>query len=256
MIRKQTKKALRQELILRTLDRNPAIRVGLLAQELDVSSETVRRDLAELEVKGQISRTYGGAIRGQQAEPAFAARMCFKVEERQAICHKAMMLVKDAESLFIGGGATTLHFARLFAPTVKRRLFVVTPSLPATLELGKNPLIKVMVLPGIYDNLEGLAQGSETLAAVSGYRTGFALVGATGINEEGVSEALIDSARVTSAIIQNAAQTLVLADDSKFNKRAITLTTGWSHNVALVSNRTPDSTICNAMAEAGSVLHV
>ena len=81
MPKNQSKKARRQSNILDVLQLDPAKRVTELANELDVSAETVRRDLAELDASGRIKRTYGGAVRIAQFEPALSERLKLHVAE-------------------------------------------------------------------------------------------------------------------------------------------------------------------------------
>ena len=69
-----SKKTRRQDLLLSVLEKNASIRVNELADQLDVSTETVRRDLSELDRTGQIKRTYGGAVRTKSFEPALEER--------------------------------------------------------------------------------------------------------------------------------------------------------------------------------------
>lgn len=222
---------------------------------MGVSSETVRRDLTELEEAGRLNRTYGGAVREAQMEPMLASRMPVQLEQRQAIVAAAIAHMDGADSIFIGGGATTLHLARALKNTA-RRLLVLTPSLNVVTELGRNPQIDILMLPGRYDRLEGLVQGQETLEAIEKYRVPLAFVGASGIDEEGVSEALVDAAQVSSAIIRQSGRTMVLADATKFNRRALTLTTEWKPGIALVTDRRPDADVSEAILGQGAEIIV
>lgn len=251
MKRKKNRKSQRQELILAALDRNPSMRVTALADEMGVSSETVRRDLSELEEAGRLNRTYGGAVREAQMEPMLASRMTVQLESRQAIVNAAIEQLNGIDSLFIGGGATTLHLARALKNT-SRRMLVITPSLNVVTELGRNPQIDILMLPGKYDRLEGLVQGQETLKAIGKYHAPMAIVGASGIDEEGVSEALVDAAQVSSAIIAHSERTMILADATKFDRRALTLTTAWKPTISLVTDQRPPDDISEAMLDGGS----
>jgi DeoR/GlpR family transcriptional regulator of sugar metabolism len=134
-----SKKSARHQRILDVLEINPTIRVNALATDLGVSTETVRRDLAELDKTGRIRRTYGGAVRTKTFEPALAERLKLHVQERERIARHAVTLLADVRSLFIGGGATTMHFARALR-SVDHPLTVLTPSLSIAMELASNPL--------------------------------------------------------------------------------------------------------------------
>ena len=84
----------RQARIVAELRAAPTLRVNELAGLLDVSTETVRRDLAELDERGLINRTYGGAMRPIAFEPALAERESLMVAERERIAAAAVELVE------------------------------------------------------------------------------------------------------------------------------------------------------------------
>ena len=105
----------RQARIVAELRGTPTLRVNELADMLVVSTETVRRDLAELAERGLINRTYGGAMRPVSFEPALAERESLMVAERERIASAAVKLISSGDILMIGGGATTLQFARRVA---------------------------------------------------------------------------------------------------------------------------------------------
>lgn len=248
---KKSKKTKRHERILSVLETNPTIRVNALADELGVSTETVRRDFSELDETGRLQRTYGGAVRTRLFEPALAERFKLHTEERRRVAARARTLLGDAGSIFIGGGATTHHFARAILD-IDRRLTVLTPAFNIAMELAVNPLIDVMSLAGIVEPKEGLVHGAETLRQIERFRTPVAVVGASALDERGVSEALLSAAEVYAAMIASADRTLVLADDSKFGKRSLQLITGWGPDITLVANQYPDDALREAITQSGT----
>jgi DeoR/GlpR family transcriptional regulator of sugar metabolism len=250
-----SKKAHRQELILSALDTNPSLRVSMLAEELGVSSETVRRDLAELDDTGRLRRTYGGAVRTSTLEPALAVRSQLFVRERELIARVAIERMGEVGTLFIGGGATTLHFARALRAS-ERALTVLTPALSIAAELSANPRIQVMMLPGIVEPAEGLVYGAETIRSIGQFRTPLAVVGASALDGEGVSEALLHAAQVYSAMTEAANETLVLADSSKFGDRSLQQILQWRPGMCLVTERAPEPELAEKLRGAGAELLV
>jgi DeoR/GlpR family transcriptional regulator of sugar metabolism len=246
---------MRHDRIIGILETNPTIRVNSLADKLEVSTETVRRDLAELDESGRLKRTYGGAVRTTTFEPALAERLKLFIEERDRMARHAVALLAGADSLFIGGGATSLHFARVLKSTA-RALTVLTPSIGVAMELAANPLIRVMSLPGIVEPNEGLMHGAETVKFIAQYRAPYAVVGASAIDEAGVSEALLGSAQVYSAIIAHADETFVLADHSKFGNRSLQLITTWRSGLTLVTDAYPDRNLKGAIIRGGATISV
>lgn len=250
-----SKKTQRHDRILSVLDVNPSIRVNELAGELGVSTETVRRDLSELDDTGRIKRTYGGAVLTKTFEPALAERSKLHIEAREAIAQLAVKRIGDANSLFIGGGATLLHFARALRQ-IDRKITVLTPAFSIATELSRNPMIEVMSLPGIVDPKEGMVSGGETLDCIAKFRTPLTVVGASGVDSHGVSEALLNAAQVYSAMIDNADETLVLADNSKFGMRSLQQITTLRKNLCIITEKLPDALMVKAVEHSGAELLV
>ena len=235
MPKKKSKKSQRHEQILDALRLDPAKRVNELALALNVSSETIRRDLAELDAKGSIRRTYGGAVRTSAREPALDERLKLYVPERERIARKTIELIADVDSLFVGGGATTLHFSQALKAQ-DRHLTVLTASLEVAMELATNPRFAVISLPGAVESKEGMVHGPETLRFISEYNVQAAIIGASAVDARGVTEALPAAADVFSAMIRQAEHTYIVADQSKLGKTSLKRILRWNANATLVTD--------------------
>ena len=252
MKRPRSRKEHRHGRILAALEANPALRVNQLAEQLAVSTETIRRDLAELDQIGRLSRTYGGAVStGRPFEPALTDRLTLHVAERHAIAQAAIAQFGEAETLVLGGGATMLTFARALRDTQQRRT-VITPAYPIAVELSANPLIEIMLLPGIFEPQERVVYGPETIRALDRYCAEVAIIGASGLATSGVSEAMLQVGEVYGAILRTAPRVVVLADHSKFGKRALTLLSSWNDRITLVTDQMPQGDLQMALREGGA----
>lgn len=248
----QTRKELRHAQILAAFEDNPALRVNQLAEDLGVSTETIRRDLAELDQIGRLSRTYGGAVSASKRfEPALNERLRLHVQERQAIARAAVLRFQNAETLLLGGGATMLAFARGLRAT-RQRITVITPAYPVAVELVTNPLIEVVMLPGILDSQEHLVCGPEAIRALERYRAEVAIIGASGLDPSGVSEAMLSVGEIYAALLAHADHGVVLADHSKFDRRALFLLQGWTPSLSLFTDQPPAGALAAALREGGS----
>ncbi|MBC8036349.1 MAG: DeoR/GlpR transcriptional regulator [Rhizobiales bacterium] len=236
----------RQARIVAELRASPALRVNELAALLHVSTETVRRDLAELDERGLINRTYGGAMRPVAFEPALVEREALMVAEREAIAAAAVKLVEPNDILMIGGGATTLHFARRLAAE-RNHVTVITHAFSIAMVLATNPLHKVLMLPGQYDGREGLIHGPDTIDALQRFRATTAFLGASGLTAEGPSDAGVGPGLVYGAMMRRAAHTIILADRSKFNRPSLAVYGPWSPTTTLISDAVPEEELASAL---------
>ena len=250
-----SRKTRRQARILDALQLNPAKRVAELALELEVSAETVRRDLTELDALGQLQRTYGGAIRTAQFEPGLCERLKLHIAAREKIAKRTVELLDGVGSLFLGGGATTFHVARVLS-TIDRPITVLTASFGIATELAHNAQIEVIFLPGRVEHGEGMVCGPETLQYISKYRTPIAIIGASSIGRTGVSEALLSAAQVYESMIASAGHSLVVADTSKLAKCALRLILHWNENTTLITDRPLDDTTTTAIVKSGASLQI
>ncbi|WP_424934358.1 DeoR/GlpR family DNA-binding transcription regulator [Amaricoccus macauensis] len=250
MTKNQSKKTRRHDRILDVLKVDPAKRVSELAHELNVSAETIRRDLAELDAAGSIRRTYGGAVRTSNLEPALSDRLKLHVEERERIAGAAVELLDGIESLYVGGGATTLQVARALK-SVNRHMTILTASFQVALELAANPLFDVISLPGNVELQEGLVHGPETLRFISEYNVHCTIMGASAVDEIGVSEALPSAAGVYTAMIGQAQQTIVVADHSKMGMKSLKRILRWNEDTSLVTDAPLSGEISQSLSGKG-----
>jgi DeoR/GlpR family transcriptional regulator of sugar metabolism len=240
----------RQKQIVADLKLYPAIRVNELAERLGVSTETIRRDLADLDERGLINRTYGGAMRPVAYEPGISERESLLIDERQKIAGLAAGQVEANDILMIGGGATTLHFARRVA-LLDLPITVITHSFSIAMALAASPLIRVLMLPGQYDGREGLIHGADTVEQLQKFRANKAYLGASGLTVEGPNDAAMGPGLIYGAMMRRSAHTFVLADHSKFDRPSLTVYGPWSETVTLVSDAGPEGELLEALGEAG-----
>jgi DeoR/GlpR family transcriptional regulator of sugar metabolism len=241
----------RQARIVAELRATPSLRVNELAGLLNVSTETVRRDLAELDQRGLINRTYGGAVRPVSFEPALAEREKLMVAERERIAVAAVQRVEANDILMIGGGATTTIFARRLA-VERDYLTVITHAFSVVVALSSNPTHKVLVLPGQYDGREGLIHGPDTIEALLHYRAGKAFLGASGLTSEGPSDAGVGPGLIYGAMMRRSSETVLLADHTKFDRASLSVYGPWSERVLLVTDQDPSEELKSAMMQAGA----
>ncbi|ADZ71530.1 DeoR/GlpR family DNA-binding transcription regulator [Polymorphum gilvum] len=248
-------KSVRQERILTELSQTPSLRVGELARRLDVSTETIRRDLDEMTEQGLLNRTYGGAVRSLSTEPSVTERHTLFVAERERIARAAVQILKGAQVLMIGSGSTTVHTARRIAVEMKN-ITVLTHSFGVATVLAINPTIKVIMLPGDYNATEGATIGAHAVSFLTSFYADFAVLGASGLGPDGPSDALIECGAVYAAMVSRAARNLVVADHSKHDRLFPSRYASWRDIGHVVTDRRPGDDLCNSLDANGVELTV
>lgn len=236
--------------ILRDLKINPALRVSHLAKAFGVTTETIRRDLDTLSADGRLARTYGGAAAAPgEREPAFHERQSRLVEERSRIGAHAASLIEPGEVLMIDSGSTTLHFARHLASR-GRNLTVITNSPAIAATVAVNETIKVLLCPGEYDPREGGVFGPHTIEFLQRLRADRLVMGASGLDEAGPSEAIPGAAAIKRAMMTRVKQTMLLVDASKYGQQHLELVCPPQDIGEVVVDRKPASGLASALRKA------
>jgi len=192
------------------------VSISALARQFGVSEMTIRRDLDNLELTGQVRRTHGGAMPAERMvfEFNFAVRRQANRPAKQAIAREALKLVNPGQRIILDTGTTTLELAHLLRDFDD--LTVLTPSLAVASELQFSEGIETILLGGEIrkgsPDLTGLV--AETVLDM--FSADIAFQGADGIdNEGGVYTADMRISKVDQKIRQRASRTYCLADSSK-----------------------------------------
>jgi DeoR/GlpR family transcriptional regulator of sugar metabolism len=210
----------RRHRILERVAEQQTVHIAELAQELAVSEMTIRRDITRLERDGFLRRTYGGATAHltRALELAFNARSLQHTSSKRLIGMRAVSLVEDATSLFVGVGTTAEQFA-LFLPPREDRL-VITASLPVASLLGSRPG-RVVAIGGAVRRDELCCVGPIAVNTMLRYHADVGVLGAAGISERfGLTELDDETAEIYRVMIRQSDRLIVIADSSKLGVSA------------------------------------
>ncbi len=212
----------RKEEILRILQDQGTTSVVALAQELNASQATLRRDLHSLEQSGLIERHAGkvGAAFLGDGELPMSLRSAMYREEKQRIAAKALELVQNGETIIISGGSTTLELAHQLSQK-PLRLNVITNSLYIADILADRPRISLVVLGGEIRSGERTAHGHLTESGAQELRADKFFYGIQAISlQHGLTHNQLIEVNTDRALAASALQVILLADHSKFGKVA------------------------------------
>ncbi len=229
----------RHEAILARVLAQGHVKVRDLAESMKVSEATVRRDLRTLSAAGELELTHGGATSAAEGESSFRARSRRQVEAKGIVGRLAADLVGEAETVFLDSGTTI--FAMIPHLRTRRALTVITHSARFALEFGGAPNVRVVTLGGQYrpDRMDSI--GPMTLEALDKLRGFRAFIGSDGLSPDfGVTACDMESAHLYQLAIENARETILLVDHSKFEAPSLYRIADLASIHRVVTDRLPD----------------
>src|SRR5215208_1220506 len=233
----------RAQLILQELLRAGKVSVGPMAKRLKVSTATIRRDLGELEGRGLLRRSHGGALPIQPLlyEP-FRHTSNYHEQERQRIAEKrriglvAAELVMDGEFLAIGAGTTATQVARSIS--LHKGLTVLTNAINVAMELSHRDDLKVIVTGGFLSGDWFALVGPGAIQSVGEIFVDKVFIGVDGIHvEHGLTTNYPDQATIHRAMMRQARQKIVVADHRKIGATGTALISPLSEVNILITDK-------------------
>ncbi|WP_257232622.1 DeoR/GlpR family DNA-binding transcription regulator [Streptomyces sp. Rer75] len=203
-------------MILEMVRANGAVSLRELARVVQTSEVTVRRDVRALEAEGLLDRRHGGAVLpgGFTRESGFPQKSHLATAEKTAIADLAAGFVEEGEAVVVGAGTTTQELARRLARVPG--LTVVTNSLLVAQALAHANRVEVVMTGGTLRGSNYALVGSGAEQSLQGLRVSRAFLSGSGLTaERGLSTSNMLSASVDRALVQAAAEVVVLADHTK-----------------------------------------
>lgn len=232
----------RKTAILDRLQAYGKVNAAELARLLDVSMETVRRDLDVMEKEGLLKRVHGGAVKinFQLGEPPFVQRRQVRLEEKKKVAIRAAQLVKDGDTIVMGVGTTILEMAHCIRGVNK--VTILTNSVPAAhalMDSVNQGLFhgRVILLGGELDAEQYSARGSVCEKMMDLFSVNKAFISPGGISLSGVTEYSLEDYSISSKMIQVAKETIILADHSKIGIEALCKFSQLDHIHAIVCDQ-------------------
>ncbi len=245
--------AVRQSRLVALLDERGQITVSELVSLLEVSRDTIRRDLDVLEERGLLVRTHGGAVRGDRmvrVDTTLGQRMDEHTEAKRRIARAGARLVRDGETLILNGGSTTCYFAGELG--ARRELTLVTNNLRIPPVVDDASVRALHILGGAYWSVSQVTIGTVGFANVAGIRADTAVIGAAALSAAGPSVGRLEEAVASAAMIDLADRTVLLVDSSKFDTEAFARIAPLERIQHLVTDAAPTGALAEALEAAGT----
>ena len=241
----------RQTKIANLIREHDHLTVNELADTLNISKETIRRDLSELARLGKVQKFHGGAsVPVVAGEGPFRDRMGKNAAAKMQIADAAVKLVSPGETILIDTGSTTLYFAEKLAEIPN--LTIVTNSTKIARVMSADPTpARTFLLGGEFYGDNRQTVGSMAIAQVQSFRAhhAFLTIGALD-TRTGVMDYSIEEAQLARAMIEQAESLTLLVDSSKFEQIASFEVCCLDKVTNLVCNNPPSDKMEAALLEA------
>jgi len=242
----------RQQEIVKIARKNSRVDVVALADELNVTVETIRRDLTVLERAGVLRRVHGGAIPVERIgfEPAVAARDAVLTAEKERIAKAALAELPQDGAIILDAGTTTARLAQVL-PTDRELTVVVNSPVLATI-LGPRPNVTVLLLGGRLRGRTLAAVDDWALRPLADLYVDVAFMGTNGCSvERGLTTPDQAEAAVKRAMIAAARRVVVLADHTKVGNDNLARFGSLSDVDVLITDSGLDPELATEIEDAG-----
>jgi DeoR/GlpR family transcriptional regulator of sugar metabolism len=247
----------RHQRILDLLEAEGEIKVEDLADRLNVSQVTMRKDLDILETQGLLERIHGSAIFSQnnRLTVAFLEELQTQATAKKLIAQAAVDYIKEGDSIILDAGTTTFWLAQALAGKFKS-LLVITNSLPAALELSKAGY-KILLIGGEVLSHSLALTGPLTVNNLESYHVDRAFLGTSGISlSHGYSTADSNDADIKEQMIRAAEKTYILTDSSKFERNCLVSFADFSDIHLTITDSGLPSKVCQEFQKHGIELRI
>lgn len=205
----------RQMLIMKQINLHNRALSSDLSTLLNVSEDTIRRDLHELAEAGRLVKVHGGAL-SKSYQFSYSSNEAYAASAKQVIAQKAASLIKNDMFVVIGGGTTVSELIRQIPMDISATFFTV--SLLTALQLCDHANATVIFVGGTIAKTSQISIGGEVVTRLADIHADLCILGANGISfNEGVTESDMETVQVKRAMMKASKQTAILTISEKLD---------------------------------------
>lgn len=208
----------RKQAIREQLQEYKSVRITELAAALNVTKETIRRDLHDMEKAGELIRTHGGAyiLDGVQNDLDISTRQIVKLQEKKIIAQKCETLIQSGDTIYLDGSTTAWSIARAIA---HRRLTVLTSSLEIANILSSSETIRLFLIGGEFSSNSQSFTGNSAVQNLKQHYVDKAFISCRSVSmEHGITDANDNDASLHRTALEHADQKYLAIDFTKLDK--------------------------------------
>jgi DeoR/GlpR family transcriptional regulator of sugar metabolism len=241
----------RQKNIMAELNAKGSITVSEMSKLLNVTEETIRRDLEKLESSNLLRRVHGGAylLRGFEDEAPIDFRKNILTFEKKQIGDRACEEINHLDSIMLDSSTTALYIAKKLKAENKK-VTVITNSLDTINELDGADNINLICIGGTLRLTSRSFTGYSTQKSLAQYHASKAFVSGSGIHQNfGITDHIDSEAQIRSLMLQNSNTRYIIADSSKFGRTAVNVVCNLDKIDCLITEKAPSSDWIKKLSE-------
>ena len=243
-------KAERHNFILHQVNLHNKILSADLSMQIDVSDDTIRRDLQQLSENGKIIKVHGGAMSLSFHNGNSVSKEVYAYSKKRIIAQKAASIIKDGMFVLTGGGTTIIELARALPHSLKATF--ISGSIPVLFEYTNHPNIEVIAIGDKISKNSKISVGSEAIAKIKELKVDLCFLGINAVNlESGVSDNDWDIVQVKKAMIAASKKTICLTISEKINTQQPLQICDSDKIHALITELSPGDPLLKPYANAG-----
>ncbi len=206
----------RQAYILHQVNLHNKVLSSSLSAEINVSEDTIRRDLLELAEEGKVIKVHGGALSHSFNHVHFPVNGVYSQNQKKIIAQKAINLISNGMFILTSGGTTIIEMARSLPPQLKATF--ISGSIPAVLEYMHHPNIEVILIGDKISKNSKITVGSEAIAKIKSVKADICFLGTNAIDpQHGITDNDWEVVQLKKAMIESCKKVVCLSISEKVN---------------------------------------
>jgi DeoR/GlpR family transcriptional regulator of sugar metabolism len=243
----------RHAFIIKQINLHNKVLSADLATALNVSEDTIRRDLMELDDSRQIVKVHGGALSKSFHYP-FQHTDIYAVDAKKAIARKAIGLIKSGMMVLTGGGTTVLEMMQALPQNLAVTVFTISPLV--ALQLADHPLVTVILIGGEFSKDSQVCVGSQVVNYLHEIKFDICFLGTNGISiADGVTDSDLNIVHLKKAMINASNRLVIMCISEKLNSVQRMNVCPLAKVDYLITDLDPDSPVLDDYREKGIQLY-
>jgi len=206
----------RQAYIVHQVQLHNKVMSATLSSDINVSEDTIRRDLQELSHTGKLIKVHGGALSPSFDKIIYPANKVYALERKKIIAQKATKLIKNGMFVLTGGGTTIIELGKALPESLSATF--ISGSIPAIVEYMGHPNIEVIVIGDKLSKNSKITLGADALGRIKTLKPDLCFLGMNAISmEHGLTDSDWDVVQLKQTMIASSQKLVCLAISEKIN---------------------------------------